>query len=366
MCDSCGKGSVYTRHIQQTPFCAKCGARFVLQPRRREDAEETPTAAAPAAPPAPIAALYERHLAGGDSETASALLEQWPALAGKPAAAPDAPVETEMAVDAEGNGTLSRKQAETAVQKAHQKLGRARIEEEKQQAEWDKLETQMENIKVRVGEAALDHDKAFSAYLEAVARQAEVNNRTAFSSLPKPAAADVSTAALPALLYASFSPELGQAATDANAKIASLKLEIQTVIEAVQAQGREIEAQKAAAQQTSAPLPGVQAGPGEQGPGNDDGNATGPARTGNPVRKVRSAGGRPDADIEACKKLALDKAKKKAIKGTGALDSAAGVAGSDDGVRSSSYWKFGGGRRGPWTCAAAPLKRRHQRHALLR
>ena len=192
-----------------------------------------------------------------------------------------------MAVDAEGNGTLTRRQAEIAVQKARQKLRRAKIEEEKQQAEWDKMETQMENIKVRVGEAALDHDKAFSAYHDAVARQAEVNNRTAFSTIPKPAAADVSTAALPAELYASLSPELGQAATEANAKIASLKLEIQTVIEAVQAQGREIEAQKAAAQQTSAPLPGEQTGPGVQGPGSDDGNATSPTRTGNSVRRNR-------------------------------------------------------------------------------
>ena len=95
ICGSCGKGSVYNRHIQQTPFCAKCGARFVLQTRRREETEEASPAMAPAAPPAPIAALYERHLARGDSDTASALLEQWPALAGKPAAAPDAPVQSE-------------------------------------------------------------------------------------------------------------------------------------------------------------------------------------------------------------------------------------------------------------------------------
>ena len=120
---------------------------------------------APAGPPAPITALYERNLAAGDSETASALLEQWPTLAGKPAAAPEGPVETEMAVDTEGGGTLSRKQAETAVQKAHQRLRRARIEQEKQQAEWDKMEAQVESIKVNVGEAAFDHDKAFTAYL---------------------------------------------------------------------------------------------------------------------------------------------------------------------------------------------------------
>ena len=87
-----------------------------------------------------------------------------------------------MAVDAEGGGTISRKQAEAAVQKAHQKLRRARIEQEKQQAEWDKLEGQIENINTKVGEASLDHDKAFAAYHEALARHAEVNNRNAFST----------------------------------------------------------------------------------------------------------------------------------------------------------------------------------------
>ena len=89
------------------------------------------------------------------------------------------------------------KQAEASVQKAHPKLRRARIEQEKQQAEWDKLEGQIENIKTKVGEAPFDHDKAFVVYHEAVARHAEVNNRSAFSTLPQPAAVDDSTAALP-------------------------------------------------------------------------------------------------------------------------------------------------------------------------
>ena len=141
---------------------------------------------------------------------------------------------------------------------------------------------------------------------------------------------------MPEALYAAFSPELGQAACEANVKIASLKTELQKVIEAVQAQGREIEAQKMAAQQQSAPTPGEQTCPGEQGQGSDEGGATTPTRTSSNVRKVRRAGGRSDADVEACKKLALDKAKKKALKETGALDSNTGVVGGDAGYRSSS------------------------------
>ena len=195
------------RHVQQTPFCGKCGARFVIQPRHRDEQEECSAAAPLAAPPAPITALYERHLAAGDADTTSALLEQWPALAGKPTDAPTAPLETDMAADAEG-ATLSRKQAETAVQKAHQNLRRARIEEEKQQAEWNKLEAQIEEVKVKVGEAALENEKAFTAYHEAVARQAEVNNRAAFTAPPQ-AAVEESIAALPEKAYAAVSPEPG-------------------------------------------------------------------------------------------------------------------------------------------------------------
>ena len=92
----------------------------------------------------------------------------------------------------------------------------------------------------QVGEAALDHDKAFTAYHEAVARQAEAHSRAAFTALPQ-AAAEESITTLPDALYAAVSPELGQAACEANAKIASLKGEIQKVIETVKAQGRELE-----------------------------------------------------------------------------------------------------------------------------
>ena len=334
-CGTCGKGRVYNRHIQQTPCCSKCGARFVLQPRARNgaDNEDSPTSPSDAGPPGPILALYERHVAAGDGETAAVLLEQWPALGGKPTVAPGAKAEAEMAVDEEGGGaTLTRKQAETAVQKAHQKLRRARIEEEKQHVEWDKAEAHLEAIRLKVGDAALEHEKALNAYHEAVARQAAVNNRSAFAT-PPTQGTTVGTEDLPEELYAATSPELGRAASDANAKIASLRGEIQAVIEAVRAQGRDFEAQRAA--QQAAATPGEdQASLGPNPLGGDDGGQTAPKSGANGPKKVRRAGGRPEADIEACKKLSL--AAKKALKENGALNSDACPAGATGDGRLSS------------------------------
>ena len=116
--------------------------------------------------------------------------------------------------------------------------------------------------------------------------------------------------------------------------IARLKGEIQKVIETVKAQGRELENQKAAAIQQAAQTPGDQNCPGEQG---NDGSTHSQARlaTGT-LPKVRRAGGRSDADVDACKKLAMDKAAKKALKENGgAVDSGAGVAGAGDSNRTS-------------------------------
>ena len=340
-CESCGKGKVYNRHIQQTPCCNQCGARFVLQPRggrNRADQEEGPANAAEAAPPEKILALYERHLAAGDGETAAVLLEQWPALAGKPTAEQTAPAETCMAVDEIGGGApLTKKQAETAVQKAHQKLRRARIEEEKQHAEWDKAEAYLETVKVKVGDAAVEHDKAFNEYHAAVARQAEANNRSVFATLPSPGTTEETEEQLSPELFEAVSPELGQAARDANAKVASLRSEIQAVIEALRAQGREFEAQRAAAaQQTAAANGENNAALGPHLLGGNYGEQNGPKPgAGSPRKPIRRAGGRTEADVEACKKLSAA-AAKKALKENGAMDGDNGPAGAVGDSRPSS------------------------------
>ena len=342
-CQSCGKGKVFNRLIQQTPCCSICGARFVLQPRggrHRKDQEEGPTDAAAAAPPGPILALYERHLASGDGETAAVLLEQWPALAGKPKAEPEAQANAKMAVDEEGGGaTLTRKQEETAVQKAHQKLRRARIEEEKQLAEWEKAEAYLETVRVKVGEAVVDREKAFNDYHAAVARQAEAHNRPFFASPPPLGNAGETAEPLQTEVYAAASPELGRAASEANTKVASLRSEIRAVIEAVEAQGREFEAQQAArgqSQQTTAADADDGRGSGTGPPGGDNSPqaATKPGAGGQEKVPVRRAGGRSKADIEACKKLAL--AAKKALKESGALASDDGSAGAVGDSRLSS------------------------------
>ena len=86
--------------------------------------------------------------------------------------------------------------------------------------------------------------------------------------------------------------------------------------------------------QQAAPTQGEQTCPGEQGSDGGTHSQARPATTA--CRKVRRAGGRSDADVDACKKLALDKAAKKALKENGALDSGAGVAGANGHSRSSS------------------------------
>ena len=171
-----------------------------------------------------------------------------------------------------------------------------------------------------------------------MARQAEANNRSAFASPPSQGTTAGTEELLPQELFAAASPELGQAASEVNAKIASLRSEIQAVIEAVRAQGREFEAQRAANNQHQTAATGEDQsclGPSPLG-GNDGAqNAPKPGAGAQEKVPVRRTGGRTEADVEACKKLSMA-ARKKALKENGVLASDGGPAGAGGDSRPSS------------------------------
>ena len=244
-CTSCSRGWVYNFELQQKPRCTGCGAIILKIAGKHKWWEggaaadaKSPTSP-PKAPEPETVEAYKKLVEGGSVEAAALLAQNWPQLLDADQSAP-------MEVDA---AALSPKEAEKEANAKQLKLTDARKEEERLVGVLDNARKMVKEARQKLGHARLEQEKAMEEYQAAAEKLLASQGRT-FAGAP--AAAQGNNEAPPDLQVfqaevASISrecPELSAISTQASEQVTKLFADMRQVVAALRKQVSDAKAAK--------------------------------------------------------------------------------------------------------------------------